>query len=291
MTARRQDGGVVLINVLVVLAIAGGLMFLLIATQQAALDRVSRASDAAVAEQIAFGAEASVIDALRRDLDDAPETDHLGEDWARSVIQDEVVLPTGTFSVQITDLQAKFDINQMADASIITLDFSRRLMTALDLPPQTADQIARVLGVTKRVEALKDLAAFGVSSEALAALEPYVVALPAFSAVPMPINLNSVDPFLLAVMLKNRAQAAQLVRLRTARGHLTLADLNDADVIRPQNSGLTSNAYLMEVLAQAGSARIRMQTVIVRINLRGVKAVEIRERRFVHPRPEDDDPL
>jgi general secretion pathway protein K len=281
MKGRSGESGVVLINVLVVLAIAGGLMFLLITTQEAALDRVARASDAAVAEQIALGAEATVVDALRRDLDDAPDTDHLNETWATGVIQDEVTLPTGQFSIQITDLQAKFDINQLAGASVVTLDFSRRLMIALDLPPDTADQIARILGVTNGVAKLEDLAAFGVAQDALAALAPYVVALPA----PGTINLNTVDPFLLAVMLKNRGQAAQLTRLRTGRGFLTLADLNDANVIRPQNSGLTSNAYLVEILAQAGAAQIRMETVIVRQNLRGVKAVDILERRFVFETP------
>ena len=83
MTRRKSDEGVVLINVLVVLAIAGGLMMLLITSQEAALDRVSRASDAATAEQIAMGAEASVVDALRRDLDTGPDTDHFSEPWAR----------------------------------------------------------------------------------------------------------------------------------------------------------------------------------------------------------------
>ena len=277
MSRRAADSGVVLINVLVVLAIAGGLMFLLIATQEAALDRVSRASDAAIAEQIALGAEASVVDALRRDLDEAPDLDHLQEAWARGVIQDEVILPTGKFSVQVVDLQAKFDVNQLAGASVVTLEFGRRLMRALDLPPETADQIARILGVTQGVEKLDDLGDFGVSAEALSALAPYAGALPVSGT----INLNTVDPFLLA----NRGQAAQLIRLRTGRGYLTLADLNEANVIRPQNSGLVSNVYLVVVQAQAGTARIKMETVVVRTNLRGVKAVDITERRFVYDRP------
>lgn len=287
MSRRATDSGVVLINVLVVLAIAGGLMFLLIATQEAALDRVARASDAAIAEQIALGAEASVVDALRRDLDEAPDLDHLQEAWARGVIQDEVILPTGKFSVQVVDLQAKFDVNQLAGASVVTLEFGRRLMRALDLPPETADQIARILGVTQGVEKLDDLGDFGVSAEALSALAPYVGALPVSGT----INLNTVDPFLLAVMLQNRGQAAQLIRLRTGRGYLTLADLNEANVIRPQNSGLVSNAYLVVVQAQAGTARIKMETVVVRTNLRGVKAVDITERRFVYDRPASTDDM
>jgi general secretion pathway protein K len=282
MTARDAQGGVVLVNVLVVLAIAGGLMLLLISSQEAALDRVARASDAAVAEQIAFGAEASVVDALRRDLDDAPDTDYLTEPWALSVIQDEVVLPTGRFSVAITDLQAKFDINQLVDGGVATLSFTSRLLTELGKPPETAKQIARILGAVGRIGRVDDLAAFGVAPETLAALAPYVTALPIDGTV----NLNTVDPFLLQVMLQNRSLAAQLVSLRNGRGFLTLEALNSVGALRPQNSGLTSNVYLVDILAQVGTAEITMKTVLTRRVAQGVKAVDVLERRFIYGGPE-----
>ena len=284
MTGRGQESGVVLVNVLVVLAIAGGLMFLLISTQEAALDRVGRAVDASVAEQIAFGAEASVVDALRRDLDTRPEADHFNEPWALSVVQDEVALPTGKFSVKITDLQAKFDINQLSEAALGTQEFASRLMVATGQPPEAANQIVRILGVIGRVAQLEDLAAFGVSSDTLDALKPYVTALPVVGT----INLNTVDPLLLSVMMKNTSQATQLVRLREGRGFVTLDDLNNAGVLRPQNSGFTSNAYHVVVLAQAGAAEIKMESVMIRRNALGVKAVEILERKFIYDAP---DPL
>lgn len=284
MTAREQENGVVLVNVLVVLAIAGGLMFLLVSTQEAALDRVGRAVDASVVEQIAFGAEASVVDALRRDLDTAPEADHFNEPWALSVIQEEVVLPTGLFSVQITDLQAKFDINQLADGTVGTQDFARRLMIAAEQPPETVNQIAQILGAIRRVEQLNDLAAFGVSPDTLTALQPYVVASPVNGT----INLNTADPLLLSVMMQNPSQATQLIRLRESRGSVTLDDLNNAGMLRPQNSGFTSNAYRVVVLAQAGAAEIKLESIMIRRNALGVKAVEILERRFIYDAP---DPL
>lgn len=283
MTPREQDSGVVLVNVLVVLAIAGGLMLLLITSQDASVSRVSRSADASIAEQIAFGAEASVIDALRRDLDDAPEIDHLNEAWALGVIQDEVELPTGRFSVQVTDLQAKFDINQLAITTAGTQEFARRLMIALEQPPEIATQIGRILGAIGSVNDLRDLAAFGIPQSALDAMQPYVTALPAGGT----INLNSVDPFLLTVMLQNTAQARQVVRMREARGFVSLEALRDAGVLRPQNSGFTSDVYRIDTLAEAGTARIEMQTVVLRRNAPGIKSVEILERRFDHaPLPE-----
>lgn len=281
MIARASEGGVVLVNVLVVLAIAGGLMLLLIGSQEASLDRISRSADASIAEQIALGAEASVLDALRRDLDDAPDIDHLNEVWAQSVMQEAVELPTGTFSVQITDLQAKFDINQLAITTAGTQDFARRLMVAVEQPPEIANQIGRILGAIGRVSDLRDLAAFGIPEMVLDALSPYVTALPVGGT----INLNSVDPFLLSVMLQNQAQAAQVIRLRERRGHVSLQSLRDAGILRPQNSGFTSNVYLVDVLAEAGSARLQMRTLILRRNEPGLKAVEILERRLVHASP------
>ncbi len=278
MSRRAPDSGVVLVNVLVVLAIAGGLMLLLVNSQDAALDRVSRSADASIAEQIAFGAEASVLDALRRDLDDAPEIDHLAEPWALGVIQDEVMLPTGKFSVQVTDLQARFDINQLAIPTAGTQAFARRLMVAVGQPPEVANQISRILGAVGRVSALQDLAAYGIPQAALDALQPHVTALPIDGTV----NLNSVDPVLLSVMLQNPAQAREVIRIRDRQGFVSLQALRNAGILRPQNSGFTSNVYRVEVLAEAGTARMRMQTVILRRNQPGLKAVEILERRFLH---------
>ncbi|QUJ76775.1 general secretion pathway protein GspK [Sulfitobacter albidus] len=276
MSRRSEDSGVVLVNVLVVLAIAGGLMVLLITGQERALDRIADAADVAVAEQIALGAESSVIDALRRDLDTAPEADHLNEPWALGVIQREARLPTGRFSVAIEDLQAKFDINQLADLSAGTQAFGTRLMVALDQPPQTVNQIIRILQAAGPVAALEDLTDYGVSAETVAALGPYATALP----VPGTVNLNSVDPFLLSVMMQNTGQTTQLLRMRDARGELTREMLQRVGALRPQNSGFTSNVYRVDILAEAGRARVVLETTLARRNAAGVKAVQIVRRRL-----------
>lgn len=283
MSRRQTDSGVVLVNVLVVLAIAGGLLVLLISSQEAALDRVARAADASVVTQIAMGAEASVVDALRRDLDDAPETDHFNEPWALGVIQDEVLLPTGRFSVQITDMQAKFDINLLVDLTAGTQEFARRLMVALEQPPEMANRIARILSAVGPIANLNDLESYGIPPETIQTMAPFVTALPA----PGTINLNSVDAFLLNVMLQNRSQSAQLIRTRESRGSLSLEALRNVGALRPQNSGFTSNAYIVDILAMAGDARVKMQTVMIRRNARGQKAVEIVERRFIHDAPDN----
>jgi len=284
MTSRPAEGGVVLVNVLVVLAIAGGLLVLLIANQDAAVDRVSRSADASIAEQIALGAEASVIDALRRDMDEAPDVDHLNEPWAQRVVQEAVELPTGTFSVSVADLQAKYDINQLAVLTAGSQDFARRLMIALDQPADLADQIGRILRAIGGVKQLDDLAAFGIPQAALDAMAPYVTALP----IEGTINLNTVTPSLLAVMLQNDAHAQQIVRIREGQGEVTIAALRDAGILRPQNSGFTSDVYAVTVLAEAGRAKSALQTVLVRRDDLGRKSVDVLERRYLYDTPNPD---
>lgn len=281
MTGRGRDEGVVLVNVLVVLAIAGGLMLLIISGRDRALSRVSQAADAAIAEQIAVGAEASVIDALRSDLDQAPDADHLNESWALSVIQTETELPTGRFSVNIEDMQAKFDINQLADLTAGTQVFANRLMQAVDQPPEAVNQITRLLQAIGPVGALEDLEGYGVPPETVTALAPYVTALP----LPGTVNLNSVGPFLLEVMLQNPGQTSQLIRQRDNRGFLTIDSLRKIGALRPQNSGFTSNVFRVEIFAEAGSARIAFETVLVRSNSAGVKSVDVHSRRLRSPIP------
>lgn len=281
MTTRSPQNGVVLVNVLVILAIAGSLMLVLVNNQDTNLKRIARSADASILEQIVFGAEASVIDALKRDLETAPDQDHLNEDWAKSVIQDNVQLPTGRFSLQISDLQSKFNINQMADVTAATQEFARRLMIALDQPPQTANQIARILKAIGPVKSLHDLAAFGIPQNTLNALTPHVTALP----INTTINLNTVSPFLLSLMLQNKTQADQLIRIRQRQGYLSRQNIQNIGAIRPQNSGFTSNAYLINTTAQTGAARIHMKTRILRQNAQGTTSVNIIERSFLNSTP------
>jgi len=281
MKRRAEEAGVVLVNVLVVLAIAGGLMVLLLSGQERATARISGAADAALAEQIALGAEASVLDALRRDLETAPETDHLEEPWARAVLQEEVTLPTGRFSVRIEDMQARFDINQLADLSLGTQEFMRRLLLSLDQPPETVRQITRVLQALGPVRAVDDLADFGIDPVTLTALAPFVTALP----VPGTVNLNTAPGPLLEVMLQNRGQAAQLMRMRARKGHLNRADLSGIGALRPQNSGFTSNLWRVEIQAEAGEARLALESLILRLDEPGRRAVLVLERRPLAAEP------
>lgn len=281
--ARDSESGVVLVNVLVIIALASAVVYLMLESEEVSLDRVARLADATQAEFLALGAEASVLDALRKDLDEHPEEDHIAEPWT-SVIQQETTLSTGQFSVALTDVQGKYDINLLSGEGLGPVEVMARLLAATDQPEDLAPRLAALVRRVYPVRDIYDLAAFGVPDPVLEALSPYVTAYPA----PGTINLNSADSVLLEAMLNNRAIALRLVSARARKGFITRDDLAGAGGLRPENSGWTSNTFDVAILAEVGQARLRLNTRILRIHELDIKSVGIFSRSIVtDPIPEE----
>ncbi|OWU84698.1 hypothetical protein ATO6_10120 [Oceanicola sp. 22II-s10i] len=275
-TKRDGESGVVLINVLVIIALASTVVYLMLSRQEVSLDRVARMAEAAETQQLALGAEASVIDALYRDLQTAPDTDHFREPWA-AVIQDEVQLPTGRFSVRVEDVQAKYDVNLLGSPGIGSVEMMGRLLAALDQPPDLARRMAAVVRRAGPLADLSDLAAFGIPDATIVALEPYVTALP----TPGTVNLNTVSPLLLETMLRNRSIALRLISTRDRTGQITRDDITGAGGIRPENSGFTSGVFDVFVTADVGGASMTLQTRLLRTDPLNGLSVRVLRRRIV----------
>ena len=77
---RAPESGVSLLNVLVVVAAASGLVQVMLAGQEGAVSDLSRSHDIAQAEALARGGVASVAVALRRDILDAPDVPYLSDE-------------------------------------------------------------------------------------------------------------------------------------------------------------------------------------------------------------------
>lgn len=275
---RGTDAGIVLVNVLVILAIAAGLVLLMLNAQERAVGRARLSSNVAQAEALALGAEASVLVALRRDMVEAPETDHLDEPWARS-LQEQVRLETGTFSVTVADVNALFDVNRLSERRLSDIRILIGIVTALDLPEATATRIAAGLARDGKVGRLSDLARYGVSMDEIAILRPYLVALPEDGLV----NLNTSGAVVLAALLGNPGAAGRLLRLREKTGYLTDADLAQSGVIRPPATAFTSNLWDVSVLAEVDGATARLTSRLLRrVSLRG-RDVSVLVRRFGAP--------
>ncbi len=274
----KRDGeiGVVLVNVLVIIALSAAVVHLMLGSRETAINRVRLMAEATDAEMLALGAEASVMAALRRDIEEAPEADHFGEAWA-TIAQAETRLVTGRFAVEIQDVQRKYDINRLTAGGIGPTEMLGRLLAEVEQPPELAPRIATVLQRVGPVRDLDDLAAFGIPGTTLDALRPYMAALPVAGEV----NLNTADPVLLRAMLNNGSIAARLVAQRNRDLQITRETLSAAGAVRPDHTGFTSNLFDVIVRAEAGDAAIRLKSRILRINEIGGQSVGILSRRFL----------
>lgn len=263
-----RDAGVILVNVLVVLAIGAAFVVLMFTSQQPMLERARIAAASSQAMALARGAETSVRIALRRDMRTAPERDHLKEPWA-AVAQEVVNLVTGQFSVDIYDAQAKFDLNILANPNVIQEQIFLRLIRAVKLPEQTARDILAHIRREGAIAQLADITALGDAD--LLALAPYFTALPIASGG---VNMNTADGIVLGAVLNNPAAARQLIKRRDQAGFITQGDLTDLGIITTNGAGFTSQIFDTVITAEVDSTRIILRSRLLR--LRGVGTQEVR---------------
>ena len=228
----QRDGGIILVNVLVALALGAALVVLMFTSQDNLIDRSRRMAAASQAEALALGGEASIIAALARDMAEAPDTDNRTEGWAR-VQQETVALDTGRFSVSVSDAQALFDINQLQDNAFAATQVLALLIAQAGLPARVTQSIlgqVQTDGPLPDLDALRDMDAATKEK-----LKTILVALPAGGDV----NLNTAPLPVIAAILGNAATAGRLVGLRDRKGLLTPDDLAAVGVVAVPGAGFT----------------------------------------------------
>jgi len=280
---RARDAGVILINVLVALALGAAIVVLMFTSQKSLVDRTRRSAAATQAEALALGAEASLVAALRRDMKEAPETDHMAEPWALAA-QEEVQLETGSFSITVRDAQARFDLNALAAGRLAQQQTLARLMTALQLPDQVALDIIDHLTRRGPVRDLSEIEALDAPTRA--ALAPYVSLLPQSGDV----NVNTASEEVIAVMLGSPSAARQLVKRREMAGFLTKGDLTDAGIVALNGIGFTSAVYDVESRAEVDGLTITLTSRLLRRTVLGQRDVRVITRSF-SPQGTDAAPL
>ena len=269
----KDDGGVILVNVLVALAIGSAITVLMITSQDALLDRTARAAAAVQAEALATGAETAVLVALRRDMNAAPETDHFGENWAQSAQQD-VVLATGKFSVTILDAQGRFNLNGLATAGLLQPQIFSRLSHDLGVSEAASTTIISHLRARGPISGFGEIA--GLDATAIATLLPHVSFLP----VDADVNLNTADVIVMGAVLGNPAAARQLVKTRERNGFLTQGDLTDAGVLAASGAGFTSQVFDVTALAEVDKVTVALRSRILRRTDVGVTEAVVIDRKF-----------
>lgn len=109
---RRQQQGVALISILLIVVIATVLGAAMTTEQNFSINRARVSFDQSIVKQYALGGEELARQILRQDFVDSPEVDHLGEQWA--VPGDTFEFEDGEIELQIIDLQSRMNVNGLA---------------------------------------------------------------------------------------------------------------------------------------------------------------------------------
>lgn len=236
--ARRPDReGMILLNVLLVVAMASVTVLIMVAGQDIEIQRSARLRDVAQAGAYARAGELSAVTSLRRDGIVAAGTDNLAEPWA-ALGQTPVAVPGGRFALTIEDEQARFNLNGMVNADPAAISLFQRIGEAAGLAPETLIRIATVVRVAGPLSDSRLLVAAGVTRDEIALLEPFTTLLPPAAL----LNVNTVDETLLALVLRDPAAARTLIRQRDRVGYLTPAELAGAGV-SSTGLGFTSDHF------------------------------------------------
>jgi general secretion pathway protein K len=257
-TIPERERGMILINVLMFVAIASGLVLLMISREEIALDRSIRSREAARALAVVRGGELSALVALQRDAKVAPESDYPAEPWGR-LSENGVAIDGGRFDLAIADAEGRFNVNSVrAGQDPIPQLVFIRIARAAGLSDEQAVAGIALLREHGPVQDLRPLAAV-LPADKAALLSRMVTALPGDSA----INLNAATPELMNVLFEPD-KASRLIATRNRQGYLSIEDLQREDVSLPAGTRLRSNHFWVRTRATIGDTVQQGATLIER---------------------------
>lgn len=281
---RDSEQGMILVNVLMFVAIASGLVLLMINREELALDRSLRGREAARAAAIVRGGELSAITALRRDAQDSPDADYAAEPWG-GIGARGAAIAGGGFDLAVSDAEGRFNVNSLRSGAVEPVILFQKLAAIAGLDEaQTTDAIAyvRAQGPVSDTRPIRLIP--GADRSAIAWLERMVTALPGTTT----INLNTADQELLGLLFDDPIVAERLVALRKRNGQITLRDLSDLKVTQPPGTSFKSNTFWVRIRATVGDTMQDGATLIQRRRLdeRTIEVVPVARWRNAAVPPE-----
>lgn len=249
----------ILVNVLLFVAIASGILLLMISAEDIGLERSLKMREAARAQAIARGAEVSAVVALRRDAVVAPDTDNRSEPWA-ALAEKGAPIAGGSFDLTIADAQGRFNINAVMQPDPVAIGMLGKIATAVGLTQEQSEKAVVAIKAVGPLSDLRPLAMLGLPPVQLARLSGLVTALPYEGK----INLNAANEDLIAVLTGDAMAARRIVSLRDRQGYLTAADLASMNVAMPQGTGLTSNLFWVRSRVRIGDTSQQLTSLIAR---------------------------
>ena len=297
---RRGQGGVALITMMLVAALAATAAAFMAWQQNLAVRQAENLRDRAQASAIARAAVAWADLIL---AEDDPELDHLNEFWARAL--PPLAVEYGEVTGGMRDAQAFFNLNNLArvtppasapggadpGAADADLQTFRRLLALLNLPTDLADALADWLDPDSEVRypggaedgdyllldtpyraanrPLDDVADLyrvrGFDAAVVERLRPFVTALPQAT----PVNLNTAPAEVLAAVLPELGIGGARV-LVEARAVNPFASVADARARVPQAAApgatvaVNTHYFLARADARFGRARAGFEALLER---------------------------
>jgi general secretion pathway protein K len=257
---RDDETGMILVNVLMFVAIASGLVLLMIGREELALDRGLRNRAAARALAVVRGGELSALVALRRDGETAGAVDHIREPWA-AVATSGARIEGGTFDLAISDAEGRFNVNSLrsgeAGAVLLFQEIARPAGLSMDDIVKLIEYV-RLMGP---VNDLRPLRMSGLDPAAVARLETLATALPGTTT----INLNAAPQELLAILFRDPLVAERLAAIRARQGYLTPKDLTDQGASLPWGTSFRSTSFWVRTRATIGTTSQQIATLVRRV--------------------------
>ena len=287
-----QIRGAAIILAMLIAALAAAVAATVFADQQRWSRTVEHRRDAVQAQALVMAG----VQWARQILDDdarRSEIDHLGEPWALAL--PPIPLDNGEIRGAIVDAQGRLNINALGAVGTtaepermrIAALFAHRGVSAASLDPIAdwidADGAIRPGGAEDAYYAAQPapglaanapmlrvaemMAVKGVTAQALAAVAPFLSALPAGT----PVNVNTAPPEVLATLVDNLSEdkLAALIGERTKKPFATIADfrarLPEGVVLASDNAlSVKSNFFYVTVEARQGATASRARALLRR---------------------------
>jgi general secretion pathway protein K len=216
------ERGLALITAVLIVAIVSTLGAFVALNQQLWLRQMENISDRERVEMLDRGAIEWAIITLADDVKNSPDTDNLGEDWARKV---RLPVEGGSIEIRGEDAQGRLNLNNLWSGNAPNgpyVGVLRQLLTSLKLNPELSEPLVDWLDpdTQTRASGAEDIEYLnldppyraanqplasvdelrlvrGYTAEVVEALRPYVTVIP----VPTVININTVSPPLLTALV------------------------------------------------------------------------------------------
>ncbi len=254
-----NERGMILINVLVIVMLAAAVLAIMLAGEDADLERSTRLRQGAQAMAIARGAELSAVAALRRDLASGSTTDSRDEAWAHIADQD-VAIEGGRFSFGVSDAQALFNLNGLTRGDALTRATFQDIAIAAGIDLALAERFAAEAPTGGPIDDLALLGKLGVGPDDLRRIARFCTVLPGATTV----NLNTAPERVIAALFRNPEIARKIVTLQARRGGITYSDITAAGIVLPPGTGLSSQYFWARSKVRIGETGQQLTSLLTR---------------------------